>query len=529
LQAAPAQLSKKPIPTDLVGNSSSLPFVSSGGALAPALGNRGVLPPLAGWREDTAEEKVGQKKETRAAVRRGRFLAVKAERVRQTVQDFQTAGVLPTPSKSCWCCGHGIIPGETKKGTPTGAPGFAQIHQYVNAEREGIQAEESHFAIAGIVRCGSPFVCPVCARRINAQRREDIVFITKKMLELQYSYAFATFTASHKYTDSLYDFIERFQEAQRKLKQGKAYRTFRDKWNLEHSIRTAEVTLDHPDSKKKSGWHWHSHVIMFLNRPLLSQAEAEQMQNELAALWTKACARFGLVADAKHGLDIERPHFKSKNGVVYLDDKNAVKLADYAAKKVSFESSPSPNVKLGRKSDRITSFELIGMVTLGKRHDLMPKLAEFMTAIKGRRSIYLSRGLADLVGLNEQEDAEVVQGNIGAVVYTFDDDEWSKFSRRGKTRAAMHRLDDGLPVEEVVQSYIEGHISVQQLERIGVEEPKDAALQVYDERTGEVFVTEEDIERHFVGDCSPILEVLPVDPVKKNQATARPAGRRSAA
>ncbi|MYL85369.1 protein rep [Desulfovibrio aerotolerans] len=506
-------------------------FVSSGAALAGPLGKEGVLPPRQGWREDTPAEKADQEKKTRAAVRRGRFLAVKAERVRQTVQDFQTSGVLPTPSKSCWCCGHGIIPGENKTGTPTGAPGFAQIHQYVDKEKEGIEAEGSHYAIAGVVKCGSPFVCPVCSRRINAQRREDIVFITSKMLELKYSYAFATFTASHKYTDSLYDFIERFQEAQRKLKQGKAYRAFRDKWHLKHSIRTAEVTLDHPDSKKKSGWHWHSHVIMFLRRPLLSQVEAEQMQAELSTLWTKACARFGLVADAKHGLDIERPHFKSKNGVVYLDEKNAIKLADYAAKKVSFEASPSPNVKLGRKSDRITSFELIGMVTLGKRHDLMPKLAEFMTAIKGRRSIYLSRGLADLVGLNEQEDAEVVEGKIGAVVYTFDDDEWSKFSRRGKTRAAMHRLDDGLPVEEVVEAYIEGFVSVQQLERIGTEDTKDAALQVWDERTGEALVTEEDIERHFAGDCPPILEVLPVDLAKKNQAPApaRPAGRRSAA
>lgn len=467
-------------------------FVIPDGDLAEGLGNRGDLPPPVAPSEAPAQ------------LRRARFTAVKAERVRQSIQTLQSREILPMPSKSSWCCGHGVIPAE-RHGKATGAPGQAQIHQYIDSKDE--DSSGSHHAVTGITHCGSPFVCPECARKINAQRREDITFVTKRMLELSYSYVFATFTASHKYTDSLNDFIERFQEAQRKLKQGRMYKLFSIRWNLEHQIRTAEVTLDHPDSRKKTGWHWHAHVIVFLNRPLLSQEEADRMEAELATLWSKACDKVGLFADKEHGLKIERPHYKTWEGVIYLDAENAVRLADYAAKKVSLEASPSPNIKTGRKSERISSWEMIALVTLHKRNDLIPKLSEFLVAIKGRRSMYLSRGLAALTGLDELEDEKIVQGQNGdTVVYAFGDREWEGFSRRGKTRAAMHRLDDGMPVKTVVEAYTANRISSREL--IGLDERKDAALEVFDEKTGEILVTENDLSEHFSRDCVPVLSVV---------------------
>ena len=66
------------------------------------------------------------------------------------------------------------------------------------------------------------------------------------------------------------------------------------------------------------------------------------------------------------------------------------------------------------------------MVVFGKRQDLMPKLAEFIEAIKGRRSMYMSRGLAELVGLKEENDDEA-QFPKREVVYAFDDMEWLAF------------------------------------------------------------------------------------------------------
>ena len=119
---------------------------------------------------------------------------------------------------------------------------------------------------------------------------------------------------------------------------------------MEHYIRTAEVTLDHPDSTHKTGWHWHGHHILYLNRAHLSEAEASQLEAELGALWSKACEKFGLKTSVEHGLRVERPHCSFKEGKIFIDSKNADQLGKYSAKTVSFEVAPSPNVKKGGKA-----------------------------------------------------------------------------------------------------------------------------------------------------------------------------------
>ncbi|WP_129356192.1 protein rep [Solidesulfovibrio carbinolicus] len=431
------------------------------------------------------------------------------------------------PSKSTWCCGHGVIPAE-RHGKPTGAPGQAQIHAYEDMDGDD-DAMARYHAVIGVVRCASPHVCPVCGAKIQAKRRKDVSFVTKRMLELGYTYVFATFTAGHKFGDKLIENVEKFQESSRKMKQGKAYKALTTKWDIKHYIRTAETTLDHPESTQKTGWHWHGHHILYLNRPHLTREEAEQLEAELSALWAKACAKYDLKVSLEHGLRIERPHFKSKkDGVIYLDDANAKRLGDYAAKTVSFEAAPAPNVKKGRKGQRISSWELIGLVVFGKRKDLLGLLSEFLIAMKGRRSMYMSRGLAALTGLDELDDEEVMKGKGNEGIYAFDDESWSKFSRHGKVRSAMHKLDDGMPVREVVKATIDGCISMQQLERIDMQ-LEEAALEVFDEDTGEVLISREDVQGHFAGDYVPKLEVIDRSPDKKNQAPARPAGCRSAA
>lgn len=519
-------------PTGTVGNFpvngvavDSLPFVSSGGALARPLGNRGDLPPPPGGVGSNKSGDSGsgckpccfgsEKKESfMARRRRARHAAIQAELARKGLQDRQTAEVLPMPSKSSWCCGHAVIPAK-RNGKLTGAPGKAQIIKFSAEDNEKFSEvdkncspgkDDEWHGVFGIARCNSPFVCPVCGRKIQAQRREDVTKATKRMLELGYTYIFATFTASHKYRDALKEFIESFQEASRKMKQGKSYKKLRLRWHLEHYIRTAEVTLDHPDSTRKTGWHWHAHHILYLNRAHLTEGEARQLEAELFKLWSAACEKFGLKVSAEHGLKIERPHCTfDDTGTQFLSAENADQLGKYMAKSVSYEMAPSPNLKKGRKGERISSWDLIGLVVFGKRSDLLPKLAEFMEAIKGRRSMYMSRGLADLVGLKEEERTAAEPKK--EVIYEFGDDEWMGFSIIGKTRAAMFKLDDGLSVDETIAAHFDNMISKQQLDKIKMP-VEDAVLRVWDEDTWEILVTENDVQERFSREFVPILEIV---------------------
>lgn len=466
------------------------PEMSTGAGSGLPLGKSGDLPPQA----------------LDAATSRTRFLAVQADRIRHQLQAFQSQEKISIPTKASWCCGKSIIPAEIR-GKKTGAPGYAGIYYY----EESAEGPAFH-AIAGTQKCSSPYVCPVCGRAINAKRRDDLSFTTKKMVGLGYSYAFLTFTAGHKYGDSLKEFVESFQEAQRSMRKPKAYKLFKERWNIAHQIRTNEITLDHPDAAKKSGWHWHSHIIVYLDRPLLSQAEAEQMQAELAAMWTKHCAKHGLKADAAHGVSVERPHCTLKGKRVLADEKNVKKLCDYMAKAISFEASPAPSAKVGRSTERITHWQMLALATLHGRTDLLSKVDEFVQAMKGRRSIYMSRGLADLVGLNVETDEEVTQGELGdQLVYPFEDHEWIAFAARGVQRAACFRIDDGADAAMVVEQVISGIVSAQSLDRSGSDH-RLAALPVFDAETGEVLRSERDVADYLAGDNPPVLALVGASP-----------------
>lgn len=442
-----------------------------------ALGKKGDLPP------PTREKALG------------RLSGFQADKIRRQVQSLMSQGKLDK-APSVWGCGRTVIP-ETRHNKPTKTGGMVHIARYDRGEDEA-----PRHSLIGVQRCGSAFACPSCARKISSRRRNEIQIATQAMIDMGRTYIFTTFTARHTYEDRLKDFISAFQEAMRSMKQRRSYKLFKNRWNLDHCIRTAEVTLDHPDSVKKSGWHWHAHVVEFLDREPLTENEAATMQEELSIMWQSACSRFGLYTDAKIGVTIERPHYKIKGGKVYCDPSNIEKVANYLAKAVSFEAAPSPHTKSGN-SDRITSMQLFGLAGLKGRNDCIPKLNEFIQDIKGRRSCYFSRGLKDLAGINEITDEEIVEGEEGdEIVYTFEEREWTIFASQGKARAGMYLIDDGVMPAYAVTAVSRGYVSKVIAEFYKLDFPA-IGLEVIDQDTGEFLIEESQISAFLAdGDLS---------------------------
>lgn len=366
-------------------------------------------------------------------------------------------------SKSIRYCGCVPMPsqGKRKDGSvfSTGMPGHIEIHGYENTDKIAELGENPGrgHGYVGLKKCGSAMTCPVCGARIRYVRRQEIQEICNVMIKAGYSFGLLTLTAPHDVTTDPQEFIKKFQEANRILKRDK-WKEFADKWGIKHYIRGIEVTDDAPGARRRSGIHFHSHQIIFFDRPPLTKAEAEQFRLELAARWVKALLKVELIGEdavkktLEHGVDFQRPKVKDQGE---LSDPGMIqKLVEYVSKGAAFELSPGTvGGKQGRKGSRVSHWELMQTALL-EREDLQPRLLNIIGALKGLAHLYFSPGLKAFCGLKEITDEQIVRGEAETLVYAFDTEEkektWGTVKRFGQQKILLTALDEGRDAESAV-------------------------------------------------------------------------------
>ena len=363
--------------------------------------------------------------------------------------------------KGCMC---NALPssGKKKDGTiyQTGMPGHIQIHNYAKPDDilEVGETGASH-GYVGIQRCGSAMRCPVCGARIRYVRRQEIEKITKFMVEKGFSFGFQTLTAPHDLNTRPDEFIKLFQEANREMKKNRDWKAFAERWSMKHYIRAIEVTDDAPWARLRSGIHFHSHTVFFIERKFLTAEEAKQFRDELAGLWVAALLKVGLIGDADkektfiHGVDVQRPKVKIQGEL--SDPKLIEKLIDYVCKGASFEMSPGTiSGKEGRKASRISHWQLM-QIALTEREDLQPRLLHILTALKGRAHLYFSPGLKKFCAVDEVTDEQIVRGEKETQVYAFDTEDsqglWKIIKKNGQQKPVLVAIDAGMDAIQAVE------------------------------------------------------------------------------
>lgn len=352
--------------------------------------------------------------------------------------------------------------GRRKDGSfyDTKQPGCIEIHNYHNeADILEVNETSARHGYVGLQRCGSAMRCPVCGARIRYVRRNEIQEISKFMINNGYSFVFQTLTAPHDFKTDPKVFIKQFQEANRELKKTRSWKLFSDRWQLKHYIRAVEVTDDHPDSKKKSGIHFHSHSIIFMKRKFLTELETKQFKDELSRLWVRALLKVGLITEDDrektliHGTDVQRPRVKNQGEL--SDPVLIKKLIEYVCKGAAFEMSPGTiSGKEGRKKDRISHWELMKMALLERQH-LQPRLFHIMTALKGIAHLYFSNGLKDLCLVDDVSDEKIMKGKKDSLLLSFNTKEsqelWKTIKRGGQQKPVLVAIDEGSDPHFAVQ------------------------------------------------------------------------------
>ena len=287
------------------------------------------------------------------------------------------------------------------------------------------EIKSGHAHLHGVGRCGSAWVCPVCATKIAIGRADEIEGGIKAAQVKGLIPVFITFTASHQRDDALVSTLTKQKAALRFMRASRRWGKLKAIYGITGQIDAWEITWGF-----SAGWHPHNHGLYFVK----SAPEVEGLENELFDLWSHELS--------KQGLSCNR-----SNGVKVLHGQAAV--AGYMAKWGLQSELTSPE-KRGRK-DNYTPFQLLSLYEHGEAW-AGGLYQEFSNVTKGLSMIRWSRGLRDVLGLRteltDQALAESEESDGSVLMLPLTRDEYKKIiysGRRGVIGEMLMVAELGLP------------------------------------------------------------------------------------
>lgn len=245
---------------------------------------------------------------------------------------------------------------------------------------------------SGVAVCGSVWVCPVCAAKIQERRREEI----KQALDWAYSNrmqaVMITLTFPHYSFQSCKELLDKQAAALADLRKGNSWDCFKNRMGFRGLIRSLEVT------RGRNGWHPHTHELWFVDATL----KKSDIKEFLLDRWMKICKKHGLLSHGKTRAFREHS----------VDIKMKASSSDYLAKQDDARHW-GVDREIAKASTKTSKGDHpFGLLSKFIKHDSSSRaagllFAEYMEAFKGKRQLFWSHGLKDLVGVNDKTDEEL--------------------------------------------------------------------------------------------------------------------------
>lgn len=286
-------------------------------------------------------------------------------------------------------------------------------------------------------RCGSVWVCPVCAAQISEGRRQEL---KQGVADWRAKGGFVylwTITNPHHHGDNLQSLLGgqakaiKFVWGQRKVKE-----MFAALGKAGHIIAT-EVTHG------KNGWHPHYHILLFFKNSINTDALGEF----LSTVWRDGCRKAGLkIPSLEHGSDL----------------RSGAYAEQYVSKWGLEDEMTKAHTKKGREGS-CTPWDLLRQSEQGcEKSGVLFKT--FAAAFKGKRQLHWSRGLKALLRVDEVTDEQLATETekdsieLRNLVVEF----W-KLIKRFKCRAEFLKCieldyhDDGIRADMLLMHLAERH------------------------------------------------------------------------
>jgi len=252
----------------------------------------------------------------------------------------------------------------------------------------------------GLMMCKNPSLCPICSPIKARENRQEMQVALEQVKRMKLRACMPTFTIPHGLSDSLEGSLGIISAVMRDFKNSRGYKAIKKEMGIVGDIRSLETPWS-----MNNGWHPHFHMILIHEHEI----HIESMEVRMFELWADACA--------KHGITPKLDAFK----LVGASD-----AGNYVTKSGLEYEMTGQQIKTGKKGS-LTPFAML--VNYNDSPRLYKTLIrEYYFAIKGKSLLKYSKGLRDLLGLEEavklkQEEEEKELGDSEDIKHTIKTDE----------------------------------------------------------------------------------------------------------
>ena len=287
---------------------------------------------------------------------------------------------------------------------------------------------------AGLLTCGSVWLCPVCSAKIARRRKQELERVICAAVLLGAHVSLLTLTVRHRKSDDLTALWSVISYAWNATMSGAGSAEFKQQLGLIGWVKTVELTHG------PNGWHVHLHVVViserdprmtYISRTKRGKLIGAMSDDWIADRWGRALARkgFDFVKDrggldwraAEAGREAELSDYVTKTGLPSVA-KRAAKTLGGLAKEATLGA-----LKKAR-TDHRTPFQILAdLIMFGDAEDLA-LWEEYEAASHGRRQMSWSAGLRDWADLGEEEtDEQIAERDYGGEdVIQFDNQVWKQ-------------------------------------------------------------------------------------------------------
>ncbi len=256
----------------------------------------------------------------------------------------------------------------------------------------GVRSSNGRAGFAGLVTCGSVWVCPVCSSKILARRALEIGAAVAQANSEGLPVAFCTLTMRHTRDQRLAKLWDGLAKGWGRCTSGKHWVAERDAAGVVGYVRVVETTHG------KNGWHVHVHVLIF-GHGLVQSGGLDGLMEPMWRRWSAGLQSQGLAAPLPIGSDWQ----------IVGGDLSGTKLGEYLAKGVDAAGSIGMELtqtqsKIARTAHSTESvWKLLEAGPVNGEVGPLKLWREWEKASKGRRQIAWSRGLRERLGLTREE------------------------------------------------------------------------------------------------------------------------------
>lgn len=251
--------------------------------------------------------------------------------------------------------------------------------------------ENKRTSYRGVIRCSSVWNCAVCSSAITEGRKREL---ESAIAITPHPAVMITYTLRHLQHEPLKAVMTKLYAAYRRMKSGRAAKRDKEEWRYVGYIRAFEITHG------QNGWHPHFHELLFADGI---------NQDMIPAFWNQYRKRWNEILKTVEG--------EGNEHALTVTNAEDHTVKEYVAKYGRLPTRPSWNIASEiTKQPAKTGKSLTGRAPLqllfdyGAGDEEAGRLfIEYAEAVKGRSQLQWSRGLKELLQIDEATDGELAE------------------------------------------------------------------------------------------------------------------------